>query len=186
MKRLDVIGIGPYIVILLVSSYLYYQALQIPTRGEDVLGADLWPKTILVLAVLTCVWEIIRKIRVARPDDRASLEDASGGTSLTPQKEQLEDAREVAPFVPWIGIGLTAAYVFSLPWLGYFLATCLYVPAFVYLGNYRNLLVAAFVGVAASLAFMFVFMRVVYVSLPVGVEPFAELSTLLMRAMGIK
>jgi putative tricarboxylic transport membrane protein len=186
MKRLDVIGIGPYIVILLVSSCLYYQALQIPTRGEDILGADLWPKTILVLAILTCVWEITRKLRAGRPDDRPSSKDASGGALLKPQIKQLEDAPEVAPFVPWMGIGLTAAYVFSLPWLGYFLATCLYVPAFVYLGNYRNLLVAAIMGIATSLAFMFVFMRVVYVSLPVGVEPFAELSTLLMRAMGIK
>ncbi len=41
-------------------------------------------------------------------------------------------------------------------------------------------------SVIGSLAFMFMFMKVVYVSLPLGVEPFAQVSFLLMRVMGIK
>jgi putative tricarboxylic transport membrane protein len=188
MRRLDVTGIAPYLVILLISSCLYYQALQISPGGEGHLGADFWPKTILVFAIFTCAWEITRKIWVGTPPgDRLSPTDiSSGDTSLIPQRMPLEDAPEVGRFVPWMGIGLTAAYVFSFPWLGYFLATLLYVTAFVFLGNYRRSLVAICVGITASLAFMFLFMRVVYVSLPIGVEPFAQLSTLLMRAMGIK
>ncbi len=98
----------------------------------------------------------------------------------------MAEATEVGPFVPWIGIVLTVAYVSALPWLGYFVATLLYVTAFVYFGNYRRASVAAGVGIVASAAFMFLFMRVVYVSLPIGVGPFAQVSTLLMRAMGVK
>ncbi len=37
-----------------------------------------------------------------------------------------------------------------------------------------------------SLAFVFVFMKIVYVSLPLGVEPFSQVSLLLMRLMGIR
>jgi putative tricarboxylic transport membrane protein len=33
---------------------------------------------------------------------------------------------------------------------------------------------------------MFMFMKVVYVSLPLGIEPFAQVSFALMRLMGIK
>jgi putative tricarboxylic transport membrane protein len=188
MRRLDFIGIGPYVVVLLIASYLYYQAVQISPGGEGRLGPDFWPKTILVFAIVTCAWEIVRKVFVGAPPGGrpGPIEDSSGETSLIPQGKPLEDTSEVGPFVPWMGIGLTAAYVFSFPWLGYFIATFLYVTAFVFLGNYRRPLVAACVGIAASLAFMFLFMRVVYVSLPIGVEPFAQLSTLLMRVMGIK
>jgi len=183
MKRYDLAGVAPYAIILLISALLYYQALQIPPGDGDRLGADIWPKTILFFAILTCVWEIVRKIWVSihvRSDNR----DAKRA-SLVPRKP-VEEADEVGTFVPWIGIALTAAYVFSFPWLGYFLATALYVTVFVYFGNYRNAFAAACVGIGSSLAFMFLFMRVVYVSLPIGVEPFAHVSTLLMRAMGIK
>jgi len=184
MKRFDVVGVAPYVVILLIAGALYDQALQIPTAGPDRLGADIWPKTILLFAILTCVWEIARKIWLAQHTDAADT--AIGGPSLVPQQKSTEESGEVGPLVPWIGIALTAAYVFSFPWLGYFLATFLYVTFFVYFGNYRKLFAAACVGVAASLAFMFLFMRIVYVSLPIGVEPFARVSTSLMHVMGIK
>jgi putative tricarboxylic transport membrane protein len=183
MKRFDIVGVAPYAIILLVSAFLYYQAMQIPSGDGDRLAADIWPKTILFFAILTCVWEIVRKIWISthvHSDNRDTQR-----LSLVPEKP-VEEASEVGKFVPWVGIALTAAYVFSFPWLGYFLATSLYVTAFVYFGNYRRLFAAACVGVASSLAFMFLFMRVVYVSLPIGVEPFAYVSTFLMRAMGIK
>jgi putative tricarboxylic transport membrane protein len=184
VRRFDLVGVAPYAVILIISGYLYYQALQISTAGPERLGADVWPKTILLFAILTCVWEIVRKVWLANHID--TKHGDSRDVSLVPQTKRVEDSSEVGPLVPWIGIGLTAAYVFSFPWLGYFLATFFYVTAFVYVGNYRKLFAAACVGVAASLAFMFLFMRVVYVSLPIGVEPFAQVSTFLLRTMGIK
>lgn len=188
MRRLDLAGIGPYAVILLVCSFLYYQTLEIAAPTQGLLGADLWPKTILFFAIVTCAWEIARKLFVRAPSrERPDLaKDKSGEVSLIPQRELAEDTQDVGPWVPWIGIGLTAAYVFSFPWLGYFLATFLYVTAFIYFGNYRRPLAAVCVASAASLAFVFLFMRIVYVSLPIGVEPFAHVSTLIMRAMGIK
>jgi len=183
MRRLDVYVVGPYTVALAISCFLYYSALQIAPAAEGQLGADWWPKTILILAIVTCIWEIGRSLishplnrSPSSPDNAASMHQ-DGGT---------HNAHELTPMTPWIGIGLTAAYVFAFPWIGYPLATFLYVAAFVYLGNYRRPLVAACVGVAASLGFVFLFMRIVYVSLPIGVEPFAQISTVLMRAMGIK
>ena len=184
MNRRDYLSIAPYAAILAVNVFLYYQALQIAPASETRLGADFWPKTILVLAIATCVWEIVRKVwvGVARNHRRARVDEAL----LIPRERPEAEAREVGPLVPWVGIGLTAAYVFAFPWVGYFLATFLYVAAFVYFGNYRRVPVAAAVALAAALGFMFLFMRIVYVSLPIGVGPFGQLSTLLMRLMGIK
>jgi putative tricarboxylic transport membrane protein len=184
MNRRDFLSIAPYAAILVVNLFLYYEALQIAPASETRLGADFWPKTILVAAIATCAWEIVRKVwgGVARNHSRSAADEAS----LIPRERPAAEAREVGPLVPWIGIGLTAAYVFAIPWIGYFLATFLYVAAFVYLGNYRRAPVAVAVALAAALGFMFLFMRIVYVSLPIGVGPFGQFSTLLMRLMGIK
>ena len=41
-------------------------------------------------------------------------------------------------------------------------------------------------ALGGSLVFMFVFQKVVYLSLPIGHSPFAALSLALMRLMGIR
>jgi len=187
MKRLDVYVVGPYTVALVISCVLYYHALQIAPAAEGQLGADFWPKTILVLAMITCVWEIGRSL-LSDPSNRSARQahDTADAASTTHGDGGPHNVHELTPLTPWIGMGLTAAYGFAFPWIGYPLATWLYVTAFVYFGNYRRPFIAACVGVVASLGFMFLFMRIVYVSLPIGVEPFAQISTLLMHAMGVK
>jgi putative tricarboxylic transport membrane protein len=186
VSRRDLIGIAPYVAILVINVFLYYEALQIAAVGEGRLGGDIWPKTILILAIATCVWEIVRKIGVGVVRNHRSRAGRPEAASLIPREKPTSDAPEVAPWVPWIGITLTAAYVLSFPWLGYFLATFLFVAAFVYLGGYRRAWLAVAAALVASLAFMFLFMRVVYVSLPLGAGPFGQLSALLMQVMGIK
>jgi putative tricarboxylic transport membrane protein len=84
------------------------------------------------------------------------------------------------------GIVLTVAYVLSIERLGFFLCTFAYLAAFTWIGRYRRPLVVLASSLAGSLAFMFVFMKVVYVSLPLGQEPFSQVTFLLMRLMAIR
>jgi len=187
MKRLDVYVVGPYTLALILSCGLYYYALQIAPAPDGHLGPDFWPKTILILAIVTCVWKIGRSL-MGGPvtGSGASVHDDLAASSALHGVGGPHNAHELTPMTPWIGVGLTAMYVFAFPWLGYPLSTCAYVAAFVYFGNFRRPLIAACLGIVASLTFMFLFMRVVYVSLPIGVEPFAQISTLLMSTMGVK
>jgi putative tricarboxylic transport membrane protein len=53
-------------------------------------------------------------------------------------------------------------------------------------GRYRRWPVNAAVALAGALVFMFVFMKIVYLSLPLGVGPFEAISLALMRLMGIR
>jgi hypothetical protein len=53
-------------------------------------------------------------------------------------------------------------------------------------GRYRRWPVIVFVAFAGALAFMAVFMRVVYLSLPIGRPPFSAVSLALMQLMGIR
>ena len=62
----------------------------------------------------------------------------------------------------------------------------LYIAALTRTGRYRRWPVIAAVAFGGALAFMFIFMRVVYLSLPIGRPPFASVSLLLMQLMGIR
>ena len=69
---------------------------------------------------------------------------------------------------------------------GFFACTVLFLAGFTWIGGYRRLGVIAALSLAGSVAFMFMFMKVVYVSLPLGIGPFGHLSVLLMRVLGIR
>jgi ABC-type Na+ efflux pump permease subunit len=84
-----------------------------------------------------------------------------------------------------IGPGATLAYLFLLPVLGFFLATIIFSFVLMYLGQYRKPLQVTALSIAIAFAFMFMFMRVVYVSLPLGIAPFDEVSYALMATMGV-
>jgi putative tricarboxylic transport membrane protein len=58
--------------------------------------------------------------------------------------------------------------------------------AFLALGGYRRWGVNAAVSLIGTFAIMFFFMRLVYVSLPIGEEPFAQVTLLLMKVMGVR
>jgi putative tricarboxylic transport membrane protein len=70
--------------------------------------------------------------------------------------------------------------------LGFFVATVLYLALFVVLGGYRRWSVVAAVSVVGTLLLLFFFMKVVYVSLPIGQEPYSAVTLFLMRVMGIR
>ena len=70
--------------------------------------------------------------------------------------------------------------------LGFFSATVPYLAAFMALGGYRRWGVIAAVTVVGTLLLLFVFMKLVYVSLPIGRGPFAQVTLLLMQLMGIR
>ena len=90
------------------------------------------------------------------------------------------------PRLLWSGIALTVLYLFVVEKLGFFLTTALYLGLFMWIGRYRRLGVVVATSVLGALFFVFMFMKVVYVSLPLGVEPFAQVSYLLMKLLAIR
>ena len=99
-----------------------------------------------------------------------------------------DDADEGERF-PWRlagGIALTILYVLALDTLGFFVATALYLALFMLLGRYRRMRVIAVASAVGSLAFVFVFMKVVYVSLPLGTGAFKALSVWILAMLGIR
>lgn len=177
----------PYAIVLAIVSYLYFLAGRIDfVAPGGRIGPNVWPKAILGLATVTCVYEIVKNLFFAERE--GDLEGVLGSVLKdAPNEAGTADPEEKTyPHLLWSGIALTVLYVVLVEKLGFFLCTFLYLAAFMWVGRYRRPGVILATSLIGSLAFMFMFMKVVYVSLPLGTEPFAQVSFLLMRLMGIR
>ena len=168
-----------YIIILGVAIYFWivaenFQYERVPGR----IGPDAWPKIVLVLMIATCLWQIARVVIF--------------GAQPVPADEADEEAPIVPPdagnfvHLAWIGIAITAAYAYLMPLVGFFASTVLFIAVIAAVaGRFRKpvpLIVTSFV---APIVLMFVFMRIVYIALPLGRGAFKELSLVLLKVLGV-
>ena len=176
----------PYAVVGAAAGYLYYAAahLEFHRRGAN-LGPDFWPKLVLALMIATCAFEILRILLYGGREIGGMLQDMVEASEHDHAAGAAEPAAQRHPGLLVAGIALSAFYVWVIQRLGFFLATAPYLVAFIALGGYRRWAVNLVVSVGGSLALMFFFMKLVYVSLPHGQGPFAEVTFWLMRVMGI-
>ena len=164
-----------YAVILCCAAYLYYLAQRIQyDELAGRIGPDAWPKIVLGLLLVTCVWQIGRILIVgaapaASSDDELPLSDGGG------------DYTHLA----LLAIGVTVVYAYVLPSLGFFVATVLYIGAIAYVGRYRRLWPLVATSVIAPILLIFVFMKIVYVALPLGTGPFKSLTLVMLKILGV-
>jgi putative tricarboxylic transport membrane protein len=69
--------------------------------------------------------------------------------------------------------------------VGFPLATMGFLVAFSYLGGYRHMPSLLAIAVGTTLALLYIFVYLVYVSLPLGLGPFLEMNVALYRLLGI-
>lgn len=176
----------PYVAVGAAAGYLFYVAVNIQYHERaGVLGPGFWPKMIVLLIIVTCVYEVGKTLFFGGRGKGA------GGVleEFVEQSAAAEGAAQGAESHPYLllaGIALTALYVFVIQRLGFFAATVPYLAIFIALGGYRRWGAIAAVSLLGTLAMMFFFMKVVYVSLPIGQEPFSQVTIFLMQVMGIR
>jgi len=168
----------PHGLLLAATAFLYWAATRIAANtGAGRIGPDAWPKAILVFMGALCAWEIVRRLAM-RPRDAAQPSPAGGG-----------DGADAPPALQWgklaAGVGLVVGYVIVVPWVGFFVATAVFLAAFPWFGGMRRPVLTTVLGLAGSLALVVVFMRVAYISLPLGAGPFQALSLALLKLIGV-
>jgi putative tricarboxylic transport membrane protein len=163
----------PHGLMLLASVLLYWAATRIEadTGGAGRIGPDAWPKAIIVLMGLLCAWEIAKRLVL-----RARME---------PKGDASADAPATYPRKLAAGIAIVFGYVLAVPWVGFFLATTVFLALFPWLGGYRRPMLTAVTGLAGSFVLVVMFMRVAYISLPLGEGPFRTLTIALLAAIGV-
>ena len=176
----------PYALLLSLAAGLYALAGRIEYVGpSDRIGPDFWPRAILAILALACAYELVKSLFMAR--------SASVGGMLQTLMERAPDvaaqgASEPAPSLARLagGIGVTLAYVLLVDKLGFFLATAAYLFGFILVGGHRRRGIALVTAVIGSLAMVIVFMKIVYVSLPLGIGPFQRVSLALLALLGFR
>lgn len=168
-----------YIVVLAAAIFLFvvaehFQFEHVPGR----IGPDAWPKIVLTLLIATCLWQIVRIV-------------AFGAAPLPP--EEIDEEAVVIPtpsgnFVAfaWLGILITVFYAFLMPEVGFFFATVLFIAGIACIaGRYRRILPLILTSLIAPVVLMFVFMRIVYIALPLGHGVFKDVSLVLLKLLGV-
>lgn len=180
----------PYALVGAAAGYLYYAAAHFQYHARaGTLGPDFWPQAILVLTIAICLYEVIKiAVRGAHARNVVGVLEDMVEESADQHAAAEPDAAPVEshPVLLLLGIGVTLLYVAAVQKLGFTLATVAYLIVFMLIGGYRRWGVIAATSLIGTLLLLFIFMRLVYVSLPIGEQPFAQVTLLLMRLMGIR
>jgi len=176
---------APYALLLAGAGVFYYLALGIDaSAAAGRIGPDVWPRAVLALLAMVCVYELAKSFFSADARSAGGMLQDYLDASMASVEAQSAAPPSVLRLA--LGMGATLAYVLLVDVLGFFLATAAYLAAFIAVGGYRRWGIIAACALAGSLAMVVVFMRIVYVSLPLGSGPFRALSLSLLALLGVR
>ena len=167
----------PYALVFGVAAFLLYRAQHFEfTAPADQVGPDSWPKLILYMIMATSAFEGARRLLTAsRPRSGAVVP-----TVESPFEREPADMRVVLTCV-----AASLVYLTLFEIVGFFVDTVVFVLGLIWIGGFRRFWTALAISIVTTLLFMLVFLRVIYVALPIGTGPFEWLSTSLMRLLGV-
>lgn len=182
--------IAPYLLLLAVSFALLVgvSGIRSDSVPDGSLGPGFWPKTVVIIMGLLCCYEMMKRWFGAK--DRLTglvfqLDETLSNPD--PAAKSVEPDQE-APFKPMLFLGgllLIVLYLLGILYIGFFLSSAVFLSAFSAVGGFRHPVWNPVVGLLGSLCFFFVFMRVAYISLPLGVGVFKDFSLMLMKLIGV-
>lgn len=182
----------PFVLMLVVGAWLWTVAdgFAIATRLGRA-GPDLWPKIVLSLLLAAAVLGIIEAMTRSSVSSVADVIVARSSSGPGGNPDDALDEAAGATVEPSVwpavgGIAVMLGFVAAIPYVGYTVATFALLLSIMLLAGYRNRLRALLIAGLGTLAFFFVFQRIAYVALPLGVGPFKTLSTSLMTLMGVR
>ncbi len=187
MTRFDrVARAAPYALLLAGAAFFYVLAGRIEYVGPpDRIGPEFWPRAILALLGAVCAWELAKRLLLGRAQSvdgvlQSLMQEAA--QSFEPEPGALRPS----PLRLAGGIAATVGYALLVDLAGFFLSTAAFLAVFILVGGFRRPVLAAAIGLGGSAAMVVLFMKVVYVSLPLGWGPFQAVSLALMSALGVR
>ena len=183
----------PFFIVLGVGFWLWHEAGAFTAARLGRAGPEVWPRIILVVLIVSAVVGAIQAL-VREIDESSTSALIKSATRAIGQKEEIEtdlrievgDPQTRRPLWAGAGIALLLGFVAIIPYLGFTLSGFLLMFGIILCAGYRKPIIAGVTAAVGALAFFVIFQRLVYVSLPLGVGPFKELSTMLMALFGVK
>lgn len=179
----------PHLLMLAASAALYAAAMKIDSGGAgDRIGPDFWPKVVIGIMAALCLYEAVKRLLLGRGSE-AGLVDALTAQPVAvaegPEAPQEEPEREY-PRLMFAGAALVIGYVLAVPYVGFFITTAVFLAGFSWLGGFRRPWLNLAVSATGALLLVVLFMRVAYISLPLGEGPFRAVSLALITLLGVK
>lgn len=174
--------IAPYTMLIIGGLVLYHSVDQIyytPMPGQ--IGPDVWPKILLTLMMLVCVFEIFR---IGLAPKKVKISDTSE-KDIYDAAEECEENQEYSSLRVIGVIAATTIYLLCLETGGFFLCTIFYTACLMWLGGVRRAFTLISLSLFITFFFTYMFMKIVFVSLPIGVSPFSDVSRSVMIILGI-
>lgn len=172
----------PYLTLLAGAAFMFNVAGSFEFRiPAGRLGPDFWPKLILGLLLLTSAYAVLNAWLATPADEPHQKTAAEPGDA----DASIPGASTGHPVLLVWGVVLSTAYAALIDKLGFLVCTTLFLACFAYVGRYRRHRAIWLTSIIGSIALMFLFMRVVYISLPIGVAPFSAVSLAAMKLLGI-
>lgn len=181
----------PHFVMLFVSIALYAAAMQIDTGGTGGgrrIGPDFWPKAVIVFMGALALYEVVKRALFGSDFRATGLADGliSNPVGDATNETAGEDAAIEYPRLLVAGSMLILGYVAVVDWLGFFVTTALFLMAFIWVGGFRRHGWNVLISLVGAFIMVVLFMRVAYISLPLGEGPFRSTSIALMSVIGVR
>jgi putative tricarboxylic transport membrane protein len=182
-------AILPHTLLLILAGLFYGLATRIEapfTAGDTRIGPASWPKFVLGAMAALCLYEIVKRLLVGTSFTATGLLQGLNRpppASATAAEQTAEGGSAHGKLAA--GLAAIFAFVVGVPYLGFFSATVLFLAAFAWIGGFRRPLAVLLTAVLGGLVLVFIFVRVAYISLPLGQGPFRELSLVLLRLLGL-
>jgi putative tricarboxylic transport membrane protein len=190
---------APYVLLFGFSLFCLWSLSGITAGAADgQLGPAFWPRLILSFMALLCVYEALKRLVgakdqfsgfIERQEQAAERGDEVGSVNTLMATSAQQDEESANPLQMGKllgGVALIALYAIGIEALGFFVSSALFLSLFAAIGGFRHVIWNPVVSLIGSFGFFFIFMKVAYISLPLGQGPFKALSLLLMQWMGVR
>ncbi len=166
MKKGPIIGNAVILVFFLFTLLESFKLHEIRRFGE--MGSGFWP--ILVLGLASVLSAILLLSSLRKGKEKGGKEVAE-----PPSPESFAD-RKRARNIVILGSVTTLFYIFAMQWVGFAIATFLFVLAFIVILGDRRKWVLIFSPLLVTVFILVVFSKFIAIPFPRGIGIFAELS----------
>lgn len=178
-----VLKAAPFAIVAVIAVALFTVANSFdyrPSPGRP--GPDLWPKILLALMFLAALWGGLSALLFNSGDEDGGDPTVAGAAAApAAEGERSEHWWRTA-----LSIVLLLGYVAGISYVGFYVASACLMFGIMLLAGFQRFLLAGALSLTGALAFFFIFQRVAYISLPIGVGPFKTFSTALMSLIGVR
>ena len=144
------------------------------SMARGIAGPTTWPTVMLYGAMIFALaWTFQRVATVLRARERQGA-----GVDMVPPPAPVK-------MQVWLGIVLVLGYGFSLPILGFALATVCYLILLFLLGGIRSPIQIVLLGVGGTVLLLYLFVKLALMPLDHGVGPIGEFTVALYRLLHI-